>query len=129
MQFRTLTREDKVMSAGTIEQFGNTLKVKAESNGFLKYRYALIFSSQAVLVVLTYYASFLLRLDTDWYESTKHELTHLYPRLSRNGVLIIDDYGHWQGARQAVDEYFGESRITLLLNRVDGTARIAVKPG
>ena len=53
------------MSAGTIEHVGNALKVKAESNGFLKYRSALIFSSQAVLIVLTYYASFLLRLDTD----------------------------------------------------------------
>ncbi len=48
----------------------------------------------------------LLRLDTDWYESTRHELEHLYPRLCDGGVLIIDDYGHWEGARQAVDEYF-----------------------
>ncbi|HXG47099.1 MAG TPA: TylF/MycF/NovP-related O-methyltransferase, partial [Methylomirabilota bacterium] len=47
----------------------------------------------------------LLRLDTDWYESTAHELKHLYPRVSAHGVVIIDDYGHWQGARQAVDEY------------------------
>ncbi len=54
------------MSAGTIEHVGNALKVKSESNGFLKYRSALIFSSQAVLIVLTYYASFLLRLDTDF---------------------------------------------------------------
>jgi hypothetical protein len=71
----------------------------------------------------------LLRLDTDWYRSTKHELEHLYPRLSPGGVLILDDYGHWQGARRAVDEYFGENGITMLLNRVDGTARIGVKPG
>ena len=71
----------------------------------------------------------LLRLDTDWYRSTKHELEQLYPRLVPGGVLILDDYGHWQGARRAVDEYFGENGITLLLNRVDGTARIAVKPG
>ena len=71
----------------------------------------------------------LLRLDTDWYSSTKHELEHLYPRLAPGGVLILDDYGHWQGARRAVDEYFADNRITLLLNRVDGTARIAVKPG
>ena len=71
----------------------------------------------------------LLRLDTDWYRSTKHELEQLYPRLAPGGVLILDDYGHWQGARRAVDEYFAESRITLLLNRVDGTARIGVKPG
>jgi FlaA1/EpsC-like NDP-sugar epimerase len=53
------------MSAGTIEHVGNALKVRPESNGFLRYRSALIFSSQAVLIVLTYYASFLLRLDTD----------------------------------------------------------------
>jgi O-methyltransferase len=46
-----------------------------------------------------------LRLDTDWYESTKHELDVLYPLLSEKGVLIIDDYGHWQGCRKAVDEY------------------------
>jgi O-methyltransferase len=71
----------------------------------------------------------LLRLDTDWYASTKHELEHLYPRLSPGGVLIVDDYGHWQGARRAVDEYFAGNAVTLLLNRIDGTARIAVKPG
>ena len=47
-----------------------------------------------------------LRLDTDWYESTKAELEVLYPKLSNGGVLIIDDYGHWEGARKAVDEYF-----------------------
>jgi hypothetical protein len=70
----------------------------------------------------------LLRLDTDWYESTRHELEHLYPLLSPGGVLIIDDYGHWAGCRQAVDEYFGERNIKLLLNRVDYTGRIAVKP-
>jgi O-methyltransferase len=70
----------------------------------------------------------LLRLDTDWYESTLHELVHLYPRLAPGGVLIIDDYGHWQGARQAVDEYVAEHDIPLLLNRVDYTARIAIKP-
>ena len=67
----------------------------------------------------------LLRLDTDWYESTRHELKHLYPRLVSGGVLIIDDYGHWQGARKAVDEYFDGD---LLLARIDYTGRIAVKP-
>ncbi len=70
----------------------------------------------------------LLRLDTDWYESTKHELVHLFPRLSKAGVIIIDDYGHWRGSRQACDEYFGENRIPILLNRIDYTGRIAVKP-
>jgi hypothetical protein len=71
----------------------------------------------------------LLRLDTDWYESTRHELEHLYPRVAPEGVVIVDDYGYWQGARRAVDEYLAENGITLLLNRIDGTARIAVKPG
>lgn len=68
----------------------------------------------------------LLRLDTDWYESTRHELTHLYPRLEAGGVLIVDDYGHFEGARRAVDEYF-DTRDPLLLNRIDYTGRIAVK--
>jgi hypothetical protein len=70
----------------------------------------------------------LLRLDTDWYESTRHELEHLYPRLVAGGVLIIDDYGHWAGCRKAVDEYFAARNIRLLLNRVDYTGRIAIKP-
>jgi hypothetical protein len=70
----------------------------------------------------------LLRLDTDWYASTKHSLVNLYPRLVRGGVLIVDDYAYWQGARQAVDEYIRENDLSLLLNRIDYTARIAVKP-
>jgi hypothetical protein len=69
----------------------------------------------------------LLRLDTDWYESTRHEFRHLYPRLSVGGVLVIDDYGHWQGARQATDEYFAEHGIRMLLHRIDYTGRIGVK--
>jgi hypothetical protein len=68
----------------------------------------------------------LLRLDTDWYESTKAELELLYPRLSRGGVLIIDDYGHWEGSRQAVDEFFSREP-GLLLNRVSYAVRVAVK--
>jgi O-methyltransferase len=69
----------------------------------------------------------LLRLDTDWYESTLHELRHLYPLLFEGGVLIIDDYGHWEGCRRAVDEYFATEAEPLLLTRIDYTARIAVK--
>jgi len=69
----------------------------------------------------------LLRLDTDWYSSTKHELEHLYPRVSSGGVVIIDDYGHWAGARQATDEYLAKNRIPLLLCRIDYAARIGTK--
>jgi hypothetical protein len=71
----------------------------------------------------------LLRLDTDWYSSTKHELTHLFPLLHPQGVLIIDDYGHWQGARQAVDEYVMENKLPLYLHRVDYTCRVALRGG
>jgi hypothetical protein len=70
-----------------------------------------------------------LRLDTDWYESTRHELEHLFPRLSVGGVLIIDDYGHWTGARKAVDEYFNSHRAPMLLARSDYTGRIGMKTG
>ncbi|MBM3882988.1 MAG: macrocin O-methyltransferase [Verrucomicrobia bacterium] len=69
----------------------------------------------------------LLRLDTDWYESTRHELQHLFSRLSAGGVLIIDDYGHWRGSRQATDEFLAQNHVNLLLNRVDYTQRVAVK--
>lgn len=69
----------------------------------------------------------ILRLDTDWYESTYHELLHLYPRLSVGGVLIIDDYGHWEGARKAVDQYVSENGLKLFLNRVDYTGRLSIK--
>jgi O-methyltransferase len=69
----------------------------------------------------------LLRLDTDWYESTRHELEHLYPRLADGGVLIVDDYGHWEGARRAVDEYFASAAPPLLLGRIDYTGRMGIK--
>lgn len=69
----------------------------------------------------------LLRLDTDWYESTKHELENLYPRLQEKGIIIIDDYGHWKGARKAVDEFFTSHNIKILLNRMDYTGRIGIK--
>jgi len=69
----------------------------------------------------------ILRLDTDWYESTCHELVHLFPLLNKGGVLILDDYGNWQGARKAVDEYISQNAITILLNRIDETGRIAIK--
>ena len=69
----------------------------------------------------------LLRLDTDWFESTAHSLRHLYPRLSGGGVLLSDDYGDWPGVREAVDGYLAEVDQTLLLTRIDNTGRIALK--
>lgn len=67
----------------------------------------------------------LLRLDTDWYKSTKIELEKLYPLLAKGGVLLIDDYGHWKGARKATDEYFKNSKI--LMSRIDYTCRMIIK--
>ncbi len=69
----------------------------------------------------------LLRLDTDWYESTRHELEIMFPRLSPGGVLIIDDYGHWKGAKKAVKEYFAQNNISIRLYPIDYSGRIAVK--
>jgi len=71
----------------------------------------------------------LLRLDTDYYSSTAHEMQHLYGRLSPGGILIIDDYGKFIGARTAVDEYFNSTGQHVLLNRIDETGRLVVVPG
>jgi O-methyltransferase len=69
----------------------------------------------------------LLRLDTDWYASTLHELVHMYPSVCIGGILMVDDYGHWGGAKKAVDEYFAGQRVYF--HRVDYTARVLVKSG
>ena len=68
----------------------------------------------------------MLRLDTDWHESTAHELKHMFPVLSPGGALIIDDYGHWRGSCEATDEYFAVEG-NILLNRLDCSGRIGIK--
>ena len=67
----------------------------------------------------------ILRLDTDWYSSTKIELEILFPLLEKNGILIIDDYGYWQGAKKAVDEYFKDKQLTMF--KIDFTGRLIIK--
>jgi O-methyltransferase len=69
----------------------------------------------------------LLRLDTDWYASTRHELEHLWPRLAVGGICIIDDYGDWAGARRATDEFIESLGRTVLIHRLDDSARLIVK--
>lgn len=69
----------------------------------------------------------LLRLDTDWYASTRHELIHLFPLLVPGGILIIDDYGHWAGARKAVDEFLAEQTHKYYLHRIDYSGRLLIK--
>jgi hypothetical protein len=67
----------------------------------------------------------ILRLDTDFYESTKIELEILFPKLVKGGVLIIDDYGFWKGSKKAVDEYFGNYR--QFLHYIDHSCRLLIK--
>ena len=70
----------------------------------------------------------LLRLDTDFYESTKAELEHLYQKVAKNGVVIVDDYGTWAGARKACDEYLDKLPFKPLMFRVDQCRRMFIKP-
>ena len=69
-----------------------------------------------------------LRLDTDYYTSTKAEMEILYDKLVPGGVLILDDYGHWQGARKAVDDYFDIKGKKPLFSFLDYSGVIAIKP-
>jgi O-methyltransferase len=46
----------------------------------------------------------------------------------KNGILIIDDYGHWTGARKAVDEFLEATNTPIFLNKIDYTGRLVIKP-
>ena len=68
-----------------------------------------------------------LMLDTDYYESTKFSLEKLYDKVSYNGIIYIDDYGNWKGAKQAVDEFFKRKKIQPFLIRTSSASRIFIK--
>lgn len=70
----------------------------------------------------------ILRLDTDWYESTKIELEILYDRVVSGGIIIIDDYGHWAGCKKAVDEFIDHRKLKIFMHRIDYSGRLIVKP-
>jgi hypothetical protein len=70
----------------------------------------------------------LLRLDGDWYESTRVCLEYLYPNVVKNGVIVIDDYGYWQGCRKAVDEFLSHQPGPIMLHHIDSSARYWLKP-
>jgi hypothetical protein len=61
----------------------------------------------------------LLRLDGDWYESTKICLDQLYTKVSKGGYIIIDDYYHWEGARKAIDEFLQKQKIKAKIIKID----------
>jgi hypothetical protein len=69
----------------------------------------------------------ILRLDTDTYDTTRAELENMFPKLSRGGVLIIDDYGYSKGCRKAVDEFFADNKDKLFMQRPNKGSRTAVK--
>ena len=69
----------------------------------------------------------ILRLDTDYYQSTRMELEELYPLLTRGGVLIVDDYGQFNGVRRATDEYFSAEDRKILLVRASYAVRCGIK--
>lgn len=116
--------EDKVMCYSTLDE----VKQNMESTGYPPSRFHYVKGKVEDTIPNAIPDRIaLLRLDTDWYESTKHEMTHLFPRLVKNGILIIDDYGHWKGARAAVDEYFKSINMHPLLNAIDYSGRIMIK--
>lgn len=71
----------------------------------------------------------LLHIDGDWYESVKTCLDNLYDKVAPGGIIQIDDYGDWKGARKATDEFFGRRGIRVTLKRLDYSGRFLVKPG
>lgn len=124
MSKETKENENSVWCYSPIEEVKNTLI----STGFLPEN--LIFVKGKVEDTLLKQVPeriSVLRLDTDWYESTKIELEILYPLLSERGVLIIDDFGHWEGAQKAVIEYFRLNDNRQFLHRIDYTGRLIIK--
>jgi O-methyltransferase len=70
----------------------------------------------------------LMRLDTDYYPSTQKEFEVLYPLLVEDGVLIVDDYGQYEGSRKATDEYLATLDRKPLLALIDSGVVSGVKP-
>lgn len=127
-ELRKLPEQDKVESDVLAQCSLEVTRRNVLSTGYPEARIHLVQGSvETTIPVHAPEAIALLRLDTDWYESTRHELVHLFPRVVRAGVLIIDDYGHWNGAKTAVDEYFQHTEEPIFFSRVDYTARLAIR--
>jgi SAM-dependent methyltransferase len=118
-------RDEDFMAYATLDDVQANLKRTGIAESRIEYVVGLVEDSIPARVPD---AVALLRLDTDWYQSTLHELNHLYDRLAPGGVLIIDDYGHWHGARRAVDEFFEIRGFRPLFARLDYTGRMIIKP-
>ena len=68
----------------------------------------------------------ILRLDTDWYESSKYELEQMYDNVVRGGIIIFDDYYHWDGQRRATDDFFKSRNINYNFVNIGNSKTAAV---
>lgn len=124
LEIRSKTKEDEIWAYSPLEDVKNNLY----SVGYRSDNIHFIYGKVEDTIPNTIPDKIaLLRLDTDWYTSTYHELEYLFPILVKGGVLIIDDYGHWKGAQKATDEYIKKNNLKILLTRMDYTGRLGVK--
>ena len=70
----------------------------------------------------------LLHLDGDWYDSTKAILENLFENASPGAYMQVDDYGHWDGCKKAVDEYLLQKGVQPVSHAIDGTGVWLKKP-
>ena len=122
--YHNLKKKNKNWFKASLEEVSNSAKLLFKDNEDFKFIKGKVEQTLLEKTNLPNKIS-LLRLDTDWYESTKIELNKLFPLLVNNGVLIIDDYGDMPGCRKAVDEYFSDKNILMI--SIDRSCRIVIK--
>lgn len=69
----------------------------------------------------------ILRIDTNWYKSTKMIFEKLYPKLKIGGILLSNDYAYWSGSKKATDDYFEKNSNRPYFQYVDSAGRTAIK--
>jgi hypothetical protein len=112
----------------TFPNFRQAVESNIEAAGIAGDAYRIVEGPVEVTLLMGHHGDIsILRLDTDHYSSTAIEMRVLFPKLTELGVLIVDDYGAYEGARRAVDEYLAEQKRPLMLTRVDRGVRTAVK--
>lgn len=111
-----ILKNSRKLAIASLESVKKNLNLTGYPEGFLHFRKGDVAET---LLVEPPEKIAILRLDTDWYMSTKICLEKLYPKLVSGGVLILDDYGYWQGARKATDEYFASIGINPEFQPID----------
>lgn len=69
----------------------------------------------------------ILRLDGDWYDSIKICLEYLFDKVQKGGLVVIDDYGYYEGCTKAVDEYLIKKGIVTFLSYSNAGCRYFIK--